>query len=73
LVAVTGEDHGKDVAAWSQWLEEEGEPLQPVPWSEPTEPVQTWWQTILVPRERVTEPRVQVHTYKPGHQAFLNV
>jgi flavin-dependent dehydrogenase len=65
LVAATGQDFGKDVAAWSQWLEMEGETLQPVPWSEPTDPVKAWGETVLtVPVGETPEQRVQIYKYK---------
>jgi hypothetical protein len=51
LVAVSGQDHGKDAAAWSEWLEAEGERLEPVPWAGPTEPLAAWEQEILVCEE----------------------
>jgi hypothetical protein len=46
LVAVSGQDFGKDQTAWSQWLELEGDALKPVPWLAPTEAVAAWGETI---------------------------
>jgi hypothetical protein len=48
LVAIAGEDLGKNVAAWGQWLEREGEGLRPVPWTGPTDPVAAWQEEILI-------------------------
>ncbi len=48
LVAITGTDRGKDTAAWNEWLEAEGEKLQPTPWLQPSDPVQMWDEEILV-------------------------
>lgn len=47
LIAITGQDFGKNMAAWSQWLEGEGEKLKPKPWLAPTEPMAAWDQVIL--------------------------
>jgi len=66
LVAVTGEDYGRNVEEWSQWLRKADGALQPVPWSRPTELRRVWRETILVPRDQVREPRVQIHTYELG-------
>jgi len=51
-IAITGQDFGKNMAAWSQWLESEGEGLEPVPWTGLTDPVAAWEDEIL------TEARV---------------
>jgi ribulose 1,5-bisphosphate synthetase/thiazole synthase len=48
LVAITGEDHGKDVQAWSRWLEFNGDDLQPKPWRPATDAVQSWQETMLM-------------------------
>ena len=48
LAAVSGQDFGKDQAAWSHWLESEGDNLTPVPWKAPTDPLASWDETILV-------------------------
>jgi ribulose 1,5-bisphosphate synthetase/thiazole synthase len=68
LVAVTGQDFGNDTAAWSQWLEMEGDDLKPVPWMEPTDPLAAWGERILIrPRGEKPTQRVQVYEYKiPG-------
>lgn len=47
LVAITGEDFGKDVQAWSRWIEFHGDDLPPVPYYAATEPVQAWSEVIL--------------------------
>jgi len=47
LIAITGKDFGKNINAWSQWLEEEGEKLKPKPWVAPTDPMTTWNEVIL--------------------------
>lgn len=49
LTAITGEDYGKDVQAWSRWLEDHGDALPPKPWRPPTEAQQAWHDVILVP------------------------
>jgi hypothetical protein len=65
LVAVTGQDFGNDTAAWSQWLEMEGDHLKPVPWLEPTDPVAAWGERILTrPRGEKAKQRVQIFKYK---------
>jgi hypothetical protein len=48
LVAITGEDLGKNVSAWGQWLEREGDELAPVPWAGPPDPVAAWREDILI-------------------------
>jgi flavin-dependent dehydrogenase len=59
LVAITGQDLGKNVAAWSEWLEAEGDKRKPVPWQAPTDPMRTWGTEILIePAERK-----QAHTH----------
>ncbi len=52
LVAITGEDFGKDMAAWGRWLEGASDGLQPVPWSKPSEAVMAWDAEILTPAEK---------------------
>jgi ribulose 1,5-bisphosphate synthetase/thiazole synthase len=47
LVAIAGEDLGKNVSAWGQWLEREGDELAPVPWAGPTDPVAAWDEVML--------------------------
>jgi flavin-dependent dehydrogenase len=51
LVQISGEDLGKDIAAWSSWLEQHGETLKPVPWSNPVEALATWGAHVLVVEE----------------------
>jgi hypothetical protein len=48
LVAITGQDLGKNVPAWSQWLEDEGERLEPSPWTGPTDPMAAWSEAFLI-------------------------
>jgi flavin-dependent dehydrogenase len=48
LIAVTGQDLGKDIAAWCAWLEEAGENLHPTPCLAPPEPARAWDQPILI-------------------------
>lgn len=50
LVAITGADLGKNVQAWSQWLEANGEGVRPVPWRPDTDAMQAWHAEVLVPR-----------------------
>jgi hypothetical protein len=48
LVAITGEDHGKDVREWSRWLELNGDSIPNKPYQPPTEPMQSWDAPLLV-------------------------
>jgi hypothetical protein len=48
LVAISGEDLGKNVAAWCQWLERKGDDLEPVPWAGEPDPVAAWHEEILI-------------------------
>ncbi|MGC9346836.1 MAG: FAD-dependent oxidoreductase [Anaerolineae bacterium] len=59
LVAITGHDWGKDIAAWSAWLEREGGALKPVAWTGPTEPVAAWGEDILIERNDVNRKTKQ--------------
>jgi flavin-dependent dehydrogenase len=47
LIAISGQDFGKDAAAWTQWLEAEGDHLKPAPWTAPTDPRAAWGETVL--------------------------
>ena len=47
LIRITGEDFGKDASAWGQWLEANGDQLEPVPWLETTDAMQVWDEVIL--------------------------
>jgi hypothetical protein len=47
LTAITEQDFGKDVPAWSRWLEFHADDLCPKPWRHPTEPVQAWNEVVL--------------------------
>ena len=46
LVAITGQDFGKDVAAWNGWLEFNGESLPPLPYRRLTDPMQAWGEVV---------------------------
>jgi NADPH-dependent 2,4-dienoyl-CoA reductase/sulfur reductase-like enzyme len=48
LAAITGQDLGKDVAAWSEWLEQQGDSLQPKPWLQASDPVLAWGERIEI-------------------------
>jgi hypothetical protein len=48
LIAISGLDFGKDPRQWSQWLEQNGDRLQPVPWSMPSDAVVAWHETVLI-------------------------
>ncbi len=50
LVAITGVDHGKDVAAWSRWIELNADDLESVAFHQLTEPMQAWGEVILTDR-----------------------
>ena len=47
LIAISGQDFGKDAAAWTQWLEAEGDHLKPTPWSAPTDACAAWGEVVL--------------------------
>lgn len=42
LVAITGEDHGKDVQRWGEWLEQHADDLRPSPWRHVSDAVRAW-------------------------------
>ena len=48
LIRISGQDLGKDMSAWSHWLEQNGETLKPAPWSAPSEAVAAWDEPVLV-------------------------
>jgi flavin-dependent dehydrogenase len=48
LIQISGEDQGKDIAAWSRWLERNGEAIKPTPWTVPVEAVLAWGEQVLV-------------------------
>jgi hypothetical protein len=52
LAAISGQDHGYDMAAWSEWLENTGDSLQPLPWRAPFEAIAAWEDEILVAVEK---------------------
>jgi len=47
LIAISGQDFGKDAAAWTQWLEAEGDHLKPTPWSALTDACAAWGEVVL--------------------------
>jgi hypothetical protein len=55
LRSITGQDFGKDAAAWSQWLEEEADALQPRPWHGPTDPIRAWDESIYIAADQEQE------------------
>lgn len=48
LAAISGLKLGKDAGVWSRWLNEQAEPLDPVPWAEPTDAVASWNEEMLI-------------------------
>jgi flavin-dependent dehydrogenase len=48
LIRISGQDLGKDISAWSRWLEQNGEMLKPAPWSAPSEAAAAWGEQVLV-------------------------
>ncbi|MDI7276253.1 MAG: FAD-dependent oxidoreductase [Anaerolineae bacterium] len=64
LVAISACDHGKDLAAWGQWLEAVGDSLKPSPIAAPTDPVRAWTESVLLERrgfERTPRPGCRLH------------
>lgn len=55
LISITGEDYGKNVSAWANWLELAGDDLQPKPYRASTEPVKAWQETILIEEQPPAE------------------
>jgi hypothetical protein len=53
LCAISGQDFGKDPAAWSEWLEQQGDGLEPQPWLQPTDPMRVWQETICVDASQI--------------------
>ncbi|MCL6430974.1 MAG: FAD-dependent oxidoreductase, partial [Anaerolineae bacterium] len=47
LLTITGEDFGRDKCAWRDWLVHHGSSLKPCPWTQPTDAVASWKETIL--------------------------
>jgi flavin-dependent dehydrogenase len=68
LIAVTGRDFGKDVKAWTEWLEAEGDSLKPVPWNAPTEAQTVWGKEILT--TKMKDPRKAFGRARDGYQAI---
>ena len=48
LVAITGEDHGKDVPEWSKWLEFNSDSIASKPYRAPTDPMQARNEPLLI-------------------------
>lgn len=48
LIRITGQDHGKDQAKWSDWLERHGERLPVAPYTAVSDPVRAWDEDILI-------------------------
>jgi flavin-dependent dehydrogenase len=57
LVAITGNDLGKDGASWRAWLAESCRHLQPSPWCAPTDPVASWGEEILMETVAAAAPQ----------------
>ena len=51
LTALTGEDYGKDMAAWSRWVEFHGDSLATQPYRPPTDAMQAWGEAGFRRRE----------------------
>jgi flavin-dependent dehydrogenase len=50
LIALTGQDYGKDMAAWSNWLEMAEDGLGPKPFEATVEPIAAWSESYLIQR-----------------------
>jgi ribulose 1,5-bisphosphate synthetase/thiazole synthase len=57
LVAISGEDLGKETTPWSHWLEAQGEQLDPAPYQRPGEPRRVW--ESVAAGEVLVEPDAQ--------------
>ena len=68
LIAITGQDFGKDVKAWTEWLEAEGEFLKPTPWVGPTEAQAVWGEELLT--TKMKNPRMAFGRDRSGYQAI---
>jgi hypothetical protein len=68
LVAITGQDFGKDVNIWSDWLETNDERIRPVPWTAPTEAQSAWGRRILT--TVMDEPRKAFGRDVTGYMAI---
>jgi hypothetical protein len=55
LKSMTGRDFGKDASAWSQWLEDAADTLQPRPWQASTDPVRAWDEAIYIAEDEDQE------------------
>ncbi len=68
LTAITGMDFGKDVKAWTEWLEAEGESLTPKPWDGPNEAQTVWGKELLT--TEMKNPRKAFGRDRSGYQAI---
>jgi flavin-dependent dehydrogenase len=68
LEAITGKDFGKDVKAWTEWLEAEGENLKPKPWEGLTEVQSVWGKELLT--TEMKNPRKAFGRDRSGYQAI---
>jgi len=68
LIAITGQDFGKDVNAWTEWLEAEGEFLKPKPWEGKTEAQAVWGKELLT--TEMENPRMAFGRDRSGYQAI---
>jgi hypothetical protein len=48
LVSITGQDFGKDGAAWRRWLDQQPGALPSRPWTGETDAVRAWQEHILI-------------------------
>ncbi len=56
LKSITGEQYGKSVADWSEWLESRGDQLVPVPWTQPSDAVVAWADQPLFEASVILNP-----------------
>jgi hypothetical protein len=68
LVTITGKDFGKDVKAWTEWLEAEGETLKPKPWEGPNEAQAVWGKELFT--TEMKDPRKAFGRDRSGYQAI---
>ena len=68
LVDITGKNFGKDVNAWTEWLEAEGEHLKPKPWDRVTEAREVWGKELLT--TEMKNPRKAFGRERSGYQAI---
>ncbi|MFW6097923.1 MAG: hypothetical protein ACOC9Z_07595, partial [Chloroflexota bacterium] len=60
LMAIGGQDLEAEPALWSQWLETQGDELEPKPYDAPAAPRQVWGEEVLVDGGRQTADRGRV-------------